>query len=504
MTPTGVPPHKLTLKVGAIVMVIRNLSMADGLCNGTMLQVTQMTDELIVCRRMDGNILYDQTVYLPRVRFRFQGKRKYPPFERIQFPIRVAFANTINKAQGQTLRKVALCFSSGEVFGHGQLYVALSRVRQAEDIRFYSTKSPVKQALKNVVIDELIRDDYVPPPPLHPAPQMTTTSPASVIGGSLHARLKKIFDKQEEQGQARRKGKWGIDLNLHRILERRFRTRQGPAPRRAPATVRFIEGVHFPADDPYREHHMVADVSQLLHEFEGPFTLSPLAVLRHLMFRIEQINSKTGSRPTAVLHPAVFDLYNPVPVPPAEIPDYVYLRRDFFQIAVIPIRIPLKIPVHSDQKSQSDGDAVGPTGDHWALAILDMTTASVVIYDSAGISAGQAHGNVIRARSQEIAASLIERQSAQPFDPAKVSLIITDGSCTQLPTDANSGILVLHNAICYVEQANRLPVAQSPGVQDLLISGDLLARLPQLRQEYHDELQVHFVDEAAHITDNQA
>lgn len=46
---------------------------------------------------------------------------------RVQFPVRPAFAMTINKAQGQTLQMAGL-FLPTPVFSHGQLYVALSRV----------------------------------------------------------------------------------------------------------------------------------------------------------------------------------------------------------------------------------------------------------------------------------------------------------------------------------------------------------------------------------------
>ena len=35
LTPSGMPPHELKLKVGAIVMLLRNLNASDGQCNGT-------------------------------------------------------------------------------------------------------------------------------------------------------------------------------------------------------------------------------------------------------------------------------------------------------------------------------------------------------------------------------------------------------------------------------------------------------------------------------------
>ena len=48
---------------------------------------------------------------------------------RHQFPIKPAFAITINKSQGQTFDCVGVDIRR-EVFDHGQLYVALSRARE--------------------------------------------------------------------------------------------------------------------------------------------------------------------------------------------------------------------------------------------------------------------------------------------------------------------------------------------------------------------------------------
>ena len=48
------------------------------------------------------------------------------PLKRLQFPVRLAFAMTINKSQGQSVEHVEINLQTS-VFSHGQLYVALSR-----------------------------------------------------------------------------------------------------------------------------------------------------------------------------------------------------------------------------------------------------------------------------------------------------------------------------------------------------------------------------------------
>ena len=54
-------------------------------------------------------------------------------FKRLQFPIRLAFAITINKAQGQSLAKCGIDLNT-DCFSHGQLYVACSRVGKPDNL----------------------------------------------------------------------------------------------------------------------------------------------------------------------------------------------------------------------------------------------------------------------------------------------------------------------------------------------------------------------------------
>jgi len=57
---------------------------------------------------------------------------------RRQFPVRPAFAMTVNKSQGQTFKKIGL-YLRNPVFSHGQLYVALSRVGNRDGLHIMVT-----------------------------------------------------------------------------------------------------------------------------------------------------------------------------------------------------------------------------------------------------------------------------------------------------------------------------------------------------------------------------
>ena len=64
-------------------------------------------------------------------------------FKRLQFPIRLAFAMTINKAQGQSLQVCGLNLEN-PCFSHGQLYVACSRVGKPADLYVYAPEREQK------------------------------------------------------------------------------------------------------------------------------------------------------------------------------------------------------------------------------------------------------------------------------------------------------------------------------------------------------------------------
>jgi ATP-dependent DNA helicase PIF1 len=153
LTPSGMPKHILNVKVGAVIMLLRNINVSGGMCNGTRLQVTELLPHLIAAKLLTGPFSGEQ-VFLPRISVQPSDSELQIKFTRRQFPIRLSFAMTINKAQGQTFQKIGLCLQA-TVFSHGQLYVALSRCRRQSAI---SIRLPAgTTSTKNIVYPEALQ-----------------------------------------------------------------------------------------------------------------------------------------------------------------------------------------------------------------------------------------------------------------------------------------------------------------------------------------------------------
>ncbi|XP_058211601.1 uncharacterized protein LOC131323775 [Rhododendron vialii] len=125
LNPSGLPPFKLDLKVGCPIMLLRNIALKAGLCNGTRLMIVKCANRIIEAQILTGD-KFGNLVFIPRISFTPSSSGM--PFEmtRHQFPIRLAYAMTINKSQGQSVNFVGIDLRT-PVFSHGQLYVALSR-----------------------------------------------------------------------------------------------------------------------------------------------------------------------------------------------------------------------------------------------------------------------------------------------------------------------------------------------------------------------------------------
>ena len=137
---SGLPPHRLRLRVGAVVILLRNVRPRDGLNNGARMVVTGMQNRLLKAVLLTGPHR-GREVLIPRIPLTSTEDNLPFSLRRVQFPVRLAWALTIDKAQGQTLARAGL-FLQRPCFSHGQLYVAFSRVGSFERIRVLCVRGP--------------------------------------------------------------------------------------------------------------------------------------------------------------------------------------------------------------------------------------------------------------------------------------------------------------------------------------------------------------------------
>jgi ATP-dependent DNA helicase PIF1 len=166
---SGIPPHELKLKENQPVILLRNISNHKGLCNGTRMIIKSKIINFINKDFKFLNFLgmFDYIVELEFIHGPKKGQRQLIPrmklnpsdnslpfeFIRKQFPIKPAYAITINKSQGQTLNKVGL-YLPDSCFAHGQFYVGMGRVQDATKI-FVSSPTNLT---RNIVYREILNN----------------------------------------------------------------------------------------------------------------------------------------------------------------------------------------------------------------------------------------------------------------------------------------------------------------------------------------------------------
>ena len=157
LCPSGMPPHRLPLKVGMIIMLLRNLDQVNGHCNGSRYILKQVFPHVLEAELVSG-VHAGTQLYIPRIRI--SPSENIFPFtlSRKQFPVRPCFAMTVNKAQGQSLSRVGM-FTVKDFFSHGQFYVAASRVGHPSQLRILPINdedNSKRTVMNNVVYKEIL------------------------------------------------------------------------------------------------------------------------------------------------------------------------------------------------------------------------------------------------------------------------------------------------------------------------------------------------------------
>jgi ATP-dependent DNA helicase PIF1 len=135
---SGIAPHRLALKVGACIILIKNLNIKLGHCNGTRYIIIELTPRLIKARKLSGG--EHAEILIPRIPMISKDSDFPVPFKRLQFPVLLAYYLTLNRAQGQSLDKAGI-YLPKSVFSHGHMYVGCSRCGDPDCVSIYADQS---------------------------------------------------------------------------------------------------------------------------------------------------------------------------------------------------------------------------------------------------------------------------------------------------------------------------------------------------------------------------
>lgn len=118
--------------------------------------MTQLVDNVIEAIIITGTHTGHKT-YIPRINLTTRGNHWPFTLCRRQFPIKVCYSMTINKSQRQTLSNVGI-YLRKQVFTHGQLYVAVSRVTNKRGLKILIENDDGSCGTKtqNIVYKEVI------------------------------------------------------------------------------------------------------------------------------------------------------------------------------------------------------------------------------------------------------------------------------------------------------------------------------------------------------------
>lgn len=121
-----VVPEVLYLKKGALVMMRVN-NFKEGFVNGTLGHVVGMTSDVLTIKKLSGEM-----IHVKKHVFEHLNGNGEVVARALNFPLTLAWAVTIHKAQGASLDKALI--SLDRLWLHGQAYTALSRLSTSQGL----------------------------------------------------------------------------------------------------------------------------------------------------------------------------------------------------------------------------------------------------------------------------------------------------------------------------------------------------------------------------------
>ncbi|KAL7491042.1 hypothetical protein ACHAWT_000513 [Skeletonema menzelii] len=168
---SGIADHELLLKVNSVVVLLRNIDIRAGHCNGTRYFVKKLGEYRLVLKKLKSNGDNNDILILPRIPMTSSAGTNLPfVLSRLQFPIKSAFAMTINRSQSQTFSEKCGILLPKSLWTHGQLYVSFSRCGNMNNVFIWADQDEFKELLdtgqlqrdkvymRNVVYTEVISD----------------------------------------------------------------------------------------------------------------------------------------------------------------------------------------------------------------------------------------------------------------------------------------------------------------------------------------------------------